>query len=93
MLLYVRTKCCRKKFRTQASFLFNPGCTCYTAFVTLNAEKHTESNVTHLITTVDLEDSCIPDLFKTTRSELLPITIRNVPLDAMNVIKDQIPSI
>ncbi|CAH2084596.1 unnamed protein product [Euphydryas editha] len=67
----------------------SPGCKFYTAFVTINAEKDTESNiitVIYPITIVNLEDNCISDSFKTTPRELLAITIRNIPLDALNFL-------
>ncbi|CAH2084517.1 unnamed protein product [Euphydryas editha] len=87
-------KIIQKEISDTGIISLSPVCKFYTAFVTLNAEKNTKSNLMYPshnpITTGNLEDSYIPDLFKATPTELLPITIKNVLLEALNVIKDQI---
>lgn len=69
----------------------NPGCKFYTAFVTLNAEEDTMTNLTHPIITVDIEDACLPETLKQPiPPELHPIMVKNIPLDSLHVIKEQI---
>ncbi|CAH0719334.1 unnamed protein product, partial [Brenthis ino] len=67
------------------------GCKFYTAFVTLNAEEDTMTNLTYPIITVDIEDACLPEtLRQPIPPELHPIMVKNVPLDSLHIIKEQI---
>lgn len=67
-----------------------PGCRLNTAFVTLNAEEDSTLNITHPIVTVNIEDACIPENTKLNSPEILPIVIKNIPLDSLKSIKEQI---
>lgn len=68
----------------------DPGCKLTTAFVTLNAEEDTTSNISHPTVTLDLENICITEIVQSKSPEILPIPIKNVPLDSLNSIKEQI---